>query len=455
MDMDLQFRNKDDQLSFKKQEENRWVAMFKGQKTEYTLLIEQDDQEIFKLTTTPRTTDTEDEKDITFFLAQIDKLNEEKASSKRDGIEDSCEDESSQNQEEEERNPYDPEKIRVDTKNFSIVQIYSMMTEDKEIDLSPDFQREFVWLDNKRKSRLIESIMLRIPLPVFYFSEEKNGVMQVVDGVQRLTVIKDFLSGKFKLSKLEYLDKMNGKYFPTADGTKKNSDILNPKFVRRIKQTQLSINIIDPESPSRVKFDIFKRINSGGKQLNPQEIRNCMAAPDARSFIKELAGSDEFKKATDNSVNDTRMAAQKLVMRFIGFYYLKRKEHDGLKYSSDIEDFLNNSLEILNKLSPNERDSCGKDFKSAMKNAYHLFGKYAFRKVLSTKNGGRRPLINKSLFTTWSVFLSAYSTEEVKERFPSPNSLLEPIANELAKKGVYYDATSLGTNSKKKIRFGI
>ena len=91
-----------------------------------------------------------------------------------------------------------------------------MIVDDQEIDLSPDFQRNFVWLDNKRKSRLIESIMLRIPLPVFYFSQNDEGKMQVIDGVQRLTVIKQFLSGEFKLSKLEYLEKFNGKYYPSS-----------------------------------------------------------------------------------------------------------------------------------------------------------------------------------------------------------------------------------------------
>ena len=423
-----------------------WKARFKGQNEEYQIIIEKNDLDIYKLTTQPVNIQEEDQRDINFFISQIDEMNSKRSLSNRDGVEDEDEDTPEQDWE---KNPYDPEKIRVETKNFSVDQIFAMMTEYNEIDLSPDFQRQFVWLDKKRKSRLIESIMLRIPLPVFYFSELENGQMQVIDGVQRLTVIKDFLSGKFKLSKLEYLKKLNGKCFPTEKGVS-GEDILDPKFVRRIRQTQLVVNIIDPQSPNKVKYDIFKRINSGGKQLNTQEIRNCMARPESRNLIRDMANSDEFKGATGNSVNDTRMAAQKLVMRFIGFYYLKKEKYEGLKYSSDIEGFLDDSLEILNKSSQEDRSNIRNKFRNAMENAQYLFGEYAFRKILSTDLNNRKPLINKSLFTTWSVVLSSDPAQKVKQIF-TQEALLNPLIEELLKKKEYYEAISLGTNSKSRL----
>ncbi len=108
----------------------------------------------------------------------------------RDGFDDAVESEGNST---ETFNPYDPKLIRVDTKTFSIGQIYTMIN-DGDIDLSPDFQRGFVWTDITRKSRLIESLLLRIPLPVFYFAQDEEGLFQVVDGVQRLTVIKSFLN---------------------------------------------------------------------------------------------------------------------------------------------------------------------------------------------------------------------------------------------------------------------
>lgn len=96
------------------------------------------------------------------------------------------------------KDPYDPKLIRVDTRAFSIHQVNEMI-QTGDIDLSPDFQREFVWLDNTRKSRLIESLLLRIPLPVFYLAQDENGMFKVVDGVQRLTVIRDFLNKDFRI----------------------------------------------------------------------------------------------------------------------------------------------------------------------------------------------------------------------------------------------------------------
>ena len=442
--MNLEIRSNGKKLRFiaLDNEEKKWHACF----NDHDLFIEQDDNGIYHLSY-PSDIDLEEEREnIDSFIIQIDKINEDNHLSRIDGIEES---EEQTEEKQSEKNPYDPEKIRVETKSFSIAQAFDMMTnQDEEIDLSPDFQRNFVWSDNKRKSRLIESILLRIPLPVFYFSQLEDGKMQVIDGVQRLTVIKDFLSGKFKLSKLEYLEKFNGKYFPSQNRTKE--EILEPKFVRRIQLTQLTINIIDPTTPGKVKYDIFKRVNSGGRHLNPQEIRNCMAIPEARKFIKKLAHSEEFKKATCNSVNDIRMAAQKLVMRFIGFYYLKIKEKRDLKYSSDIEDFLNKTLEIFNRSNISEKEVISKDFRYAMTNAHYLFKEHAFRKVLPANINQRRQLINKSLFTTWSVFLSQHAPSKIKNDFKK-GALLDPLAKELSKKEDYYNAVSLGTNSKKKL----
>ena len=423
-----------------------WHAKFK----DYNIIIK-DDNGVYRFYHDPTTLREEDNDCIKFFVEQIDEINEQNQVSKIDGVEDTLEDEDELDEQGEEKNPYNPEEIRVDTKNFSIAQIFEMITVDNEIDLSPDFQRNFVWSDNKRKSRLIESILLRIPLPVFYFSQLDDGKMQVIDGVQRLTVLEEFLSGKFKLGKLEYLTKLNGKYYPSESRkNNKKEDILDAKFVRRIKQTQLTINIIDPGSPSKVKYDIFKRVNSGGKHLNSQEIRNCMAKPKARKFIRELAHSKYFKEATYNSVNDIRMAAQKLVMRFIGFHYLKVRKHNDFKYSSDIEDFLNKTLDVFNSSSSGEKDEIREGFENAMINAQYLFGDFAFRKILSIDSTHRRPLINKSLFTTWSVFLSKYSHANIKKDF-SQNALAKPLAEELSKRKDYYDAVSLGTNSKNKL----
>jgi hypothetical protein len=222
---------------------------------------------------------------------------------------------------EAEETPYDPEKIRVDTKQLSLRQVYDMM-ELEDIDLTPDFQRNLVW-DDLRKSRLIESILLRIPLPIFYFAQDEDGKMSVVDGLQRLSTIRKFMNNEFKLNNLEYLkEKCGGKYYSAKnkDNTDNGKPAIHSKYFRWINMTQITVNVIDPSSPFKLKYDIFRRINTGGQPLNAQEIRNCLASRPLRAALREMASLPSFKEATGWSVKDVRMESQELALRFILSY---------------------------------------------------------------------------------------------------------------------------------------
>ena len=188
--------------------------------------------------------------------------------------------------------------------------------------------------------------MLRIPLPVFYFAQDDDGKFQIVDGLQRLTVIRDFLDNNFRLKHLEYLKDSEDRYFSLRD-TKKEP--IEQKYVRRIEQATLTINIIDAQTPTSVKLEIFKRINQGGKPLKAQEIRNCMSAGKTRTLLQYLSTCSEFKEATDYSINGLRMEDQEIVLRFCGFYYERIKQLKDFKYTGNMEMFLDETLEILNK----------------------------------------------------------------------------------------------------------
>ena len=190
--------------------------------------------------------------------------------------------------------PYDPKLIRVDPKVYSIRQVLDIIDE-KELDLAPDFQRRRVW-KQYQKCLLIESLLLRIPLPAFYFSADEDGLLQVVDGVQRLSTIHEFVRGpSFRLDYLEYLEELKGKTFREIDGT---------LWSRRIYNTQISANVIDPQTPTGVKFDIFRRINTGGSPLNAQEIRHCMTRSRSRNFLMELSDSPSFHLVTGGRLKD-------------------------------------------------------------------------------------------------------------------------------------------------------
>lgn len=308
--------------------------------------------------------------------------------------------------EELEPSPYDPNKIKVRRDIRSIREIFLMLEQDKSIDLNPEFQRYFVW-DNSQKSQFIESLLLGLPIPLFYFAENDDLTFNVVDGLQRLTTIYQFMRNEFPIKGLKRLDsEFNGKYFRIDEKkgiTEKK--VLSPPMVRRIEGTQLVINIIESVSPPQVKFDIFQRINSGGKHLNNQEIRNCIASPLTRKTLHSMAHTDLFKQVTGGSVSERRMDDQELALRFIGFWLVKNNR---LEYSGNMTFFLNNLIEILNGMKEKDLQPIVKAFHISLLNCWHLFGEYAFRKCLPEhlSPGARKQAINKSLFTTWTVVLS-------------------------------------------------
>lgn len=301
--------------------------------------------------------------------------------------------------------PYDPELIDVREAPISVLQA-GMMINDEDINLSPDFQRNSVW-DSKRKSRLIESILLRIPLPAFYFSQRKDGTLSVVDGLQRLTAINEFMKGALKLSELEYLTELNGLSY---DDLKKKHQLYDKRF----KLTKLSAYIIQPDSPVKVRYDIFRRLNTGGRPLNNQELRNCMASPELRKSLKNMADSDEFKSATGHSINDVRMQAQEMALRFMRFWSWMENPAGISVYKGDMDFTLDEFTEDAAQMNGFPFEECEKAFKRAMVNSSYLLGKHAFRKVFrgytATSN---RSLINKALFLSFAVVLSKFDTETV------------------------------------------
>lgn len=334
--------------------------------------------------------------------------------------------------------PYNPKLIRVDTKPFPIYQINQMILEG-DIDLSPDFQRGFVWNDITSKSRLIESLLLRIPLPVFYFAQDDEGLFQVVDGVQRLTVIKSFLNNEFKLKNLEYLHDCEGKWFKNPLFPKELS--LSGMYARRIEQTQLFVNVIDPQTPYKVKYDIFKRINTGGKALNSQEIRNCLANARTREFLHTLARSEEFLTATRGSISPTRMADEELILRFIAFYLIDNGLSTVEEYRGGMDELLNETIHILNKSDMDIFKPIRLGFLNAMDNAWYIFGDQAFRKAR---------FINKSLFLGLTRILRKYKVEEVKKM--DTEKIREDLEEAIKSNILFTNALSMATNDARNVK---
>ncbi len=292
--------------------------------------------------------------------------------------------------------PFNPEKIRVRTTNITVELLVSRIKYN-EIDLEPDFQRSFVWKAD-RQSRLIESLLLRIPIPVFYVAADENDNWLVVDGVQRMFTISNYVTDQFSLNHLEYLEKYN---------KKKYSD-LPRQMQRRIGESELVVNIIDYGTPEDVMFNIFHRINTGGITLNGQEIRNALHPGPVRDYLKQLADSEAFRKATDYSIRKDRMADRECVLRFIAFYADAWEKYN----DNDLNGYLSRVMNKINGMAPKEREVLAENFEKAMEAAYRIFGSEAFRKRYNVGDSHRRP-VSKALFDAWSVELARRSSQEI------------------------------------------
>ncbi|MDR0681771.1 MAG: DUF262 domain-containing protein [Dysgonamonadaceae bacterium] len=287
-------------------------------------------------------------------------------------------------------NPYDPQLIDIRLQTPALVNIIRRLREDA-IDLYPDFQRSAdLWIPQKQ-SLLIESILIRIPLPAFYFDGADNNKWQVIDGLQRLCAIKNFVvSQTLRLTGLEYLSQLEGYSF----------NDLPPAFQRQIEETNIIAYIMNSGTPD-VKYNIFKRINTGGMVLNPQEIRNALNQGIPANFVAELASTDPFKQVIQ--LSDKRMQDKEFVTRFITFYLNKPEE-----YKPDLDIFMSNAMRKLNGIPSHERDAIRQNFIASMRLANEIFGKWAFRKVYNKKEKRLYP-VNKALFEVWSISLAKLS----------------------------------------------
>jgi len=308
--------------------------------------------------------------------------------------------------------PWDPKHIRITTKNFTIREIYTQI-EENDLDLAPDFQRSFVW-KSSQQIRLIESILLGIPLPAFYFNQDKSGAHQVIDGVQRLTTVKHFMSDNLILDEqhLEYLKTLKGLLYST----------LEPATRRRFAGTQIVAHVIEPQTPDEVKYDIFNRVNTGGSPLTAQEIRHCMSKTRSRHFLKALVESPNFDKAlgdvfwnkdsTGNLVRDNlRMSDREMALRFCAFRSVPLADYAS---ASSLDAFLLDYTRRIDQTpGPDESSPDLHDleaaFSRAMENCAVILDKAAFRRW--PPNATRRGPINRAIFESQALALADFSLE--------------------------------------------
>ena len=294
--------------------------------------------------------------------------------------------------------------------------------------MDPDFQRDFIWTEDKQ-SKLIESVIMRIPLPVFYMAEDGEGRMVVVDGLQRLSTFHRFVKGELRL-RLSDRTELNGKRF---------SD-LSSKLQNRVEDCNLIFYTIDSKVGERARLDIFERVNSG-EPLSRQQMRNSLCMGPATRFLKKESQTDIFFKATGRSLNKKTMRDREFVNRFCAFRILDLDEYHG-----DMDDFQANCLKKMNQSDELELSRLSDEFQRGLANNFELFDRHAFRKHDPEQE--RRSVLNASLWDVMSTGLSRYTEDHVKEcAGPFRQAIYRLLKDEEFNAAITY-----GTNDTKSVR---
>lgn len=297
--------------------------------------------------------------------------------------------------------PIDSLLIRQEQRSvFEIIRRMNPELKSGRFILDPDFQRDFVW-DVEKQSKLIESTLMRIPLPVLYLAEREDGNVVVVDGLQRLSTFYSYLRDGFALKGLNYATQLNGQRFSE----------LSPKLQNRIEDTQLILYLIDNKVPEQAKLDIFERVNSG-VPLTRQQMRNSIYCGPGTLWLRDAARGEDFLNATGRSIRSDTMRDRECINRFCGFYLFGRSNYRG-----DIDILLADTLQHMNRMTTQELENLRAKFDASMRSNYTVFNRHAFRK--HTAESTNRSVINVALFDVFSVLFADASDEIVQQNAPA------------------------------------
>jgi hypothetical protein len=326
--------------------------------------------------------------------------------------------------------PFNPTDIDIVVEPKSLDALIKRI-QHKEIDMNTDFQRHAELWDNRKMSRLIESILIRFPLPAFYFDASDENNWLIVDGLQRLSTIRKFvLDKKLRLNGLEFLTELNGKTF----------DKLHRQYQRRIEECPVTVYMIKPGTPEDVKYSVFRRINTGGLTLNNQEIRNALAKPRDRELLEELVNL-EFSKVMLGDLSK-RMKDQELVLRFWAFY---RFDYLDPKNKKEMASFLDKAMEDLKKGDDAHRADFKAKFSIAIDRCYRLLGISGFEK--DPYSNSRKRSKNSTLFEVWMVAMAKLTNSEFALLL-NKQIVFQQKARALLEDGDFFNAITYSTQKK-------
>ena len=288
---------------------------------------------------------------------------------------------------------YPIDELLIRNEQRTVHEVLRRIEQDRYI-MDPDFQRDFIW-DPTKQSKLIESVLMRIPLPVFYLAEDNQGRMVVVDGLQRLSTFQRFANNKLRLQLPD-----------RSDLHRKRFEDLTTKLQNRVEDCNLILYVIDAKAPEQARLDIFERVNSG-VALTRQQMRNCLYMGDATRFLRKESKTKLFLNATGKSLKTSIMRDREFVNRFCAFQTMSLDDYQ------DMDEFLARCLRKMNA-EPESLPALTRQFRATLRYNLQIFDKHAFRKHEPGQD--YRNVINASLWDVMSTGLSRYPHEIVEER---------------------------------------
>ena len=323
-------------------------------------------------------------------------------------------------------------KILTQSSDPTINDLYSRK-KDGDLCLQPNYQRYFVW-DRAKCSRLVESVLLEVPLPIIYLAEETGGKEEVIDGQQRLTAFFDYLDGHFALTGLQIRSDLNGSKFQDLD----------KELQKRIRRATLRAVTIQHESSEDLKFEIFARLNTGSVALNDQELRNCVYAGPYNNLIKTLAEDPDFRFLLGTTKPDKRMRDVELVLRFAAFQHATY-----LNYRPPTKVFLNTDMQRYRQMALSDQQGLRDSFKSSVQLIRSLLGSNAFKRYYrgteKDPSGRWEPKkFNTSLYDVLMWGFTRYSKNQVMARL---DAIREGLLYLMTEDQEFIDAIELSTSS--------
>jgi uncharacterized protein with ParB-like and HNH nuclease domain len=302
-----------------------------------------------------------------------------------------------------------------------IIRSLKDQVDDGTLVLADDFQRRRVW-DDTKASRLIESLLINVPIPVCYFAELEDGSYSVIDGQQRLTAIYRYLTDEFKLKSLKIRSDLNKTKFSQ----------LGVSDRRSIQSRSIRCILIQKESHPEIRFDVFDRLNSNSVKLNRQELRNSLYKGDLNKLIKELSEGEKFKKIRRSQTVDKRMNDCEMILRFFAFHF------NYVNYQGNLAKFLDNYLQSGQKMTLETLQHHREIFLKTIDDVDYVFGANSFRRYNPIDNTWNKSL-NRAIYDIVTIYFAGISSDLIQQK---SNTILDEFKKMFNDEGFQEDITS-------------